>query len=92
MTNVDASPTYFEFDPKEQFHVVKTARQNGEQPIVVYHSHPESPARLSQKDLELLTDPNMVYLIISLEKTEPDIRAYRIVDHHIYDVEIVESR
>ncbi|MEK9727952.1 MAG: M67 family metallopeptidase, partial [Candidatus Margulisiibacteriota bacterium] len=42
MTNVDASPVHFSFDPKEQFQVVKSARQVGEQPLVVYHSHPES--------------------------------------------------
>jgi proteasome lid subunit RPN8/RPN11 len=88
MTNCEASPTYFEFDPKEQFQVVKAARQCGEVPLVVYHSHPESPARLSQKDLELLTDPNMVYVIVSLKESVPEIKAYQIVDRHVFDVSI----
>ena len=86
MTNVEASPEYFEFDPKEQFQVVKAARKVNEVPVVVYHSHPDSPPRLSEKDLELLNDPNMVYLIISLIDDVSDLKAYRIIDKKIYDV------
>ena len=86
MTNVAASPTYFEFDPKEQFQVVKSARKMGEVPLVVYHSHPESPARLSKKDLALLNDPEMTYLIISLENDGTDLKAYRIIDQQVYNV------
>ena len=86
MTNIEASPDYFEFDPKEQFKVIKDARKLGEVPIVVYHSHPSSPARLSSKDLTLLTDPEMVYLIISLAESVPEIKAFRIIDHQIYNV------
>lgn len=88
MTNVEASPDYFEFAPKEQFHVIKTARKSGEIPLVVYHSHPESPARLSQKDLELLTDPEMVYLIVSLKNKTPDLKAFRIIDQKVFNVMI----
>tara|TARA_A100001015_G_scaffold262080_1_gene308050 strand:- start:8453 stop:8872 length:420 start_codon:yes stop_codon:yes gene_type:complete len=88
MTNVEASPDYFEFAPKEQFQVIKTARKNNEIPLVVYHSHPESPARLSQKDLELLTDPEMVYLIVSLKNKTPDLKAFRIIDQKIFNVMI----
>ena len=41
MVNVDASPVHF-IDPKEQFKVIKDARNRAEVPLVVYHSHPES--------------------------------------------------
>jgi proteasome lid subunit RPN8/RPN11 len=88
MTNIDASPTYFEFDPKEQFQVVKAARKANEVPVVVYHSHPGSPARLSEKDLELLNDPEMTYLIISLENNCTDLKAYRIINDEIHDVKL----
>jgi proteasome lid subunit RPN8/RPN11 len=78
MTNVDNSPEHFSFDPKEQFAVVKEARNNGLTLMGVYHSHPESPARLSEEDLRLLNDPNMVYFIVSLLTKEGDIKAYKI--------------
>ena len=91
MMNVDASPVHFSFDPKEQFSVIKDARKNGQKPLVVYHSHPESEARLSNEDLRLLTDPDMVYVIISLDQDVPDIKAYQIVDGNIKDVMINEE-
>ena len=86
MTNMDASPVHFSFDPKEQFYVIKSARHNGEHPLIVYHSHPESPPRLSNEDLRLLKDPNMVYLIISLEQNTPSMKAYRIEGDVITEV------
>ena len=54
----------------------------------MYHSHPESPARLSHEDLRLLQDPNMVYLIISLEHQQADLKAYHIVDQVVEPVTI----
>ena len=78
MTNVDQSPEHFSFDPKEQFQVVKDARNNGLTLLSVYHSHPETPARLSEEDLRLLNDPKMVYIIVSLMTQEPDVKAYQI--------------
>ena len=86
MTNVDKSPVHFSFDPKEQFSVIKEARKLGEKPLVVYHSHPESEARLSNEDLRLLNDPNMIYAIISLHNNVPDIKAYQIVNGDITNI------
>ena len=68
MTNIDNEPDHFSFEPKEQFAAVKDARNQGLSLMAVYHSHPETPARPSQEDLRLLKDPNMIYVIVSLEK------------------------
>ena len=65
MTNVDQSPEHFSFDPKEQFKAVKKARSEGLSLVSVVHSHPESPARLSEEDLRLFNDPDPVYIIVS---------------------------
>ena len=78
MTNIDQSPEHFSFDPKEQFQVVKDARTNNLTLISVYHSHPETPARLSEEDIKLLNDPNMIYTIVSLMEKTPDVKAYQI--------------
>ena len=72
--------------------MIKDARTRGEVPLVVYHSHPESPARLSNEDLRLLKDPTMIYVIISLEGTEPDLKGYRVIDGEISDVKIHSRR
>ena len=78
MRNVDASPEHFSFDPTEQFKVVKQVRAEQRQLKVVYHSHPETPARLSQEDLRLLNDPEMVYMIVSLRDKDPETKAFQI--------------
>ncbi len=78
MKNIDQSPEHFTFEPKEQFSVLKKARKEGKKLISVYHSHPETPARLSEEDLNLLNDPNMVYTIVSLKKGWEEIRAFQI--------------
>lgn len=78
MKNIDNSPEHFSFDPKEQFQVVKDARKNNIELVSVYHSHPETPARLSQEDIKLLNDPKMVYIIVSLMENQPDVKAYQL--------------
>ena len=66
MTNVDASPEHFSFAPKEQFAAVKQARNEELQLVSVYHSHPETPARMSAEDIRLANDTQTVYLIYSV--------------------------
>lgn len=66
LTNLDQSPEHFSFDAKEQFRVTKEARLAGLRLLAVYHSHPASPARLSEEDKRLTFDPNIIYVIHSL--------------------------
>lgn len=68
MTNTDKSNEHFTFDPKEQFNAVKYARQKGAKLIAVYHSHPASPARMSQEDIRFANDTSMKYLIYSVSE------------------------
>ena len=70
MTNIDASPDHFSFAPKEQFSAVKQARDSDLQLISVYHSHPETPARMSDEDIRLANDVETVYLIYSVATDE----------------------
>jgi proteasome lid subunit RPN8/RPN11 len=90
MTNLDKSPEHFSFDPKEQFKVVKAARQKGLELIAVYHSHPASPARLSKEDVRLAYDAEMVHLIHSLQNQET--HAYRVIkgESKKEEIEIIE--
>lgn len=79
MTNIDNSPEHFTFDPKEQFSVLKEARREGKGLLAVYHSHPASPARLSQEDIRLFNDPNTVYIIVSLMQGVEDMKAFKVI-------------
>jgi len=76
LRNADASPEHFSFVPEEQFAAVKAARAKGQRLSAVYHSHPASPARLSQEDLRLANDPSALYLICSL--SDEVVKAFRV--------------
>ncbi|RAP30825.1 hypothetical protein DID78_02100 [Candidatus Marinamargulisbacteria bacterium SCGC AG-343-D04] len=88
MTNVDNSPEHFSFDPKEQFATVKSARNEGLSLIGVYHSHPETPARLSDEDLKLFNDPDPVYIIVSLKNEKPDMAGFKIFKEDENTIEV----
>jgi proteasome lid subunit RPN8/RPN11 len=89
LTNIDHSAEHFSFDPKEQFGVLREARSQGLQIIANYHSHPESPARPSEEDIRLAFDPEIVYIILSLqEKENPVIKAFSIRNKRVEQIEI----
>ncbi len=88
MTNIDNSPEHFSFDPKEQFDVLRKARSEGLEIIANYHSHPLSPARPSQEDIGLAYDPDISYVIISLEGDSEVIRSFSIINSEVKAQEI----
>ncbi len=89
MTNVDHSEDHFTLDPKEQFSVIKKARQEGYSLLAVYHSHPASPARPSQEDIRLAYDSSIIYIIISLSASPYDIKAFKIVEGTVFQEPII---
>jgi proteasome lid subunit RPN8/RPN11 len=88
MVNIDNSPEHFSFDPKEQFDVVRQARSEGLEIIANYHSHPVTPARPSQEDIDLAYDPDLSYVIISLAGSSEDIKSFSIKDSEVKMQEI----
>lgn len=90
MTNTDASPEHFAMSPKEQFAAVKTARDAGHSLISVYHSHPETPARMSLEDIRLANDTDTVYLIYSVPDDE--IKGFTVNQSKIFSLYPVEVR
>ncbi|MBE0535275.1 MAG: M67 family metallopeptidase [Phycisphaerae bacterium] len=79
MTNVDNSSDHFMMNPAEQFSVIKLIRAAGLKMIAVYHSHPATPARPSEEDIRLALQPDVAWVILSLERPdEPYARAFSI--------------
>ncbi|MDR0733713.1 MAG: M67 family metallopeptidase [Dysgonamonadaceae bacterium] len=92
LTNVDHSPEHFSFDPKEQFAALREARKLGMQIVANYHSHPSSPARPSEEDIRLAFDPNIIYLILSLQDAaNPSLKAFSIREGKVEIIEIIIS-
>ena len=81
LTNVDASPEHFSLDPKEQFAVIKEIRPQGWNVLAVYHSHPTTPARMSQEDVRLAFAPDIRYVIVSLmDRKKPQVKSFTVME------------
>lgn len=78
MSNTDRSNEHFTMEPKEQFSVVKDLRAKGKGLLVIYHSHPETPARPSEEDIRLALTPDVSHFIVSLAGAAPEVKSFRI--------------
>lgn len=79
LTNIDGSPEHFSMDLKEQFAVLKDIRRHAWVMLANFHSHPVTPARPSEEDRRLAFDPELSYVIISLqEPSRPIAKSFRI--------------
>lgn len=88
MINADNSPEHFSFKPEDQFKVLKQTRDDGIELIAVYHSHPATPARLSEEDIRLAYDSSVSYVIVSLSEDEPVVKSFRIKKSEVNEEEI----
>ncbi|MDR3437435.1 M67 family metallopeptidase [Telmatospirillum sp.] len=79
LTNADASAEHFSLLPAEQFAAVRAMRLDGYRLRAVYHSHPASPARMSEEDIRLAIDPSLSYVIVSLASPQPVVKAFTIL-------------
>lgn len=82
-TNIDGSTVTYKIDPKEQFQIMRRIREQGLELVGIYHSHPATVAYPSATDCRLAFYPEAHYVIVSLEKKEPVIRAFKIVNDEI---------
>ncbi len=59
----------YQMNPKEQIDAMRQMRDNDEELIAIYHSHPHAPALPSVTDLNEAEYPEAAYLIVSLNTT-----------------------
>ena len=71
LENAVNSPVKYEADAKDLFQAVRRMRENGEEMIGIYHSHPDSPPVPSETDQQENEYPGLFYFIISLMNAEP---------------------
>ena len=93
MINADRSPTFFRFDPAEQFQLYKAMDAQDEEIVVVYHSHTSTEAYPSRTDISLATEPQAHYVLVSTAESGADegpvsVRSYRIVEGVVTEEEI----
>lgn len=90
LKNIDGSPEHFSMDIQEQFKVISDIRKNRWQLLANFHSHPVSPARPSEEDIQLAFDPAISYLILSLENCKsPVLKSFIIADKNVNLEELI---
>ena len=89
MTNIDKTAESFLMDPKEQFKVMKDMRESNLEMAGIYHSHPETPARPSARDVSMAFYPEVSYVIVSLvDIDKPAAKSFLISKDGIREEEI----
>ena len=84
MQNAERSPTFYEFDSREQLRVWREMDDNDEEPVVIYHSHTATQAYPSRTDISYASEPRAHYVLVSTrDEAETEFRSYRIVDGEV---------
>lgn len=91
-TNAADSPLRYEIEPRDQFRIEMAIDEAGLALGAIYHSHTRSAPYPSQTDVNLAFHPHALYVIVGVAGPEPEVRAYRILDSAVHEVELtIES-
>lgn len=67
ITNVHEQPdARFQLDPDAQVALWCGLDRLGFRPRIIYHSHLDDPAIMSEEDLRFANDPNILHMVVSL--------------------------
>lgn len=87
-SNIARSRTFYEMDPREVLAAMRDTDDRGLRIGAIFHSHPTTEAYPSPTDLDLIFDPEVFMIIISLAGDEPDVHAFR-YDGEIHEVPLI---
>ena len=94
LPNPLASPFRYAIDPADLLRLTIQTDDADEVFWAIVHSHVASPARPSPTDLRESHYPDSLYVLVSLDPSEagpdgaPSLRAWRIVDGGVHEVEL----
>ena len=91
-TNVDRSRVKFTVSPKEHYGAIRHAESRGWTIGGSFHSHPDSSAFPSARDIDGALDPDWLYVIVGLGDGAPEVRGFRIRDYQVVEVALMEMR
>ncbi|HEV2010192.1 MAG TPA: M67 family metallopeptidase [Candidatus Limnocylindria bacterium] len=83
-----APVTRYVIDPREQLRAFRDMEANGEELVAIYHSHPLTQPYPSPTDRAEAHYPEAYYVLVSLRDPVPDVRAYRVRDGWVREVEL----
>ncbi len=87
--NADPSIYRYNMEPRAQLQAMQDMDDQAWDLLAIYHSHTHTPAYPSPTDISLAFYPDAYYAIVTLQDAEnPQIRAFRIVDGVVREVEV----
>ncbi len=86
--NADASARTYTVDSRDLLRAMRDAESRGDELIGVWHSHTHTDAYPSATDVRQAVDPAWIYVLVSLKRAEPSLRAYRIRGDEITEVAV----
>lgn len=91
LRNTSPSPHRYTVDPVEQLAAYRDMDDRGEDPLVIWHSHPHDLPRPSPTDIRAARDPQALYLIVSLLLGARQMQCWRIVGGQVTEepVEVI---
>ena len=73
LENTEHSRIHFTISPSDQLKALKQARTMGLEILGNWHSHPDTPARMSNEDKTFAVDHRKLYAILSLREYEKPV-------------------
>ena len=86
--NADASARTYTVDTRDMGKAMGGARRDGGELMCVWHSHTHTDAYPSDTDVRKAAEPGWIYVIVSLKHADAVLRAYRIRDGGIAEVDV----
>jgi [CysO sulfur-carrier protein]-S-L-cysteine hydrolase len=87
--NADASARTYTVDSRDLIKAMRAAEAEGGELVAVWHSHTHTDAYPSDTDVRQAAEPGWLYVLVSLKHAEPVLRAYRIREGEIAEVDVV---
>jgi len=90
MANLSDTPRIFYYlDPAEQLKVFKDIRQRGMEMLGHYHSHVDSEAYPSERDIKLAFYPESLMVIVGVTSESPGaLKGFRVVEGRVKEEEL----
>lgn len=85
-TNVERSAVRFTVDPREHYRAIRNAEARGWTIGGSFHSHPDSAAFPSARDIAGALDPSWLYVVVGMGNGFPDLRGFRIRESKVEEV------
>jgi proteasome lid subunit RPN8/RPN11 len=87
--NADGSARTYTVESRDLIRALRDANSRNLELVGVFHSHTHTEAWPSPTDVRTASDPNWIYVIVSLKDGDPVLRGFRIVDGNISEVPVV---